>query len=402
MKKVIYPILFPFLLICMLISSLHAQWTDVSLPSPWSLQNASFTDPNNGYVIHQNKVFRTTDGGTSWDSISITANTWDVDFVSPTTGFLLTDSAGVFHIRTTTNGGNTWSSDTLPNNYYQMLRFTDVNNGFVANNFGSVYHTTNGGTNWTELPMGGYSSATDKEFTGVDTIIFTGWDGTFGYQGSVIRRDGSGTFQERIMATQYSQFQGTFFLNGHEGYAVFNLGWPSYNNYLTHTSDGGTSWDTILTDTSSTLQFHDVWMNAFGDGYISATNGTAGVIFKVTGNTKTIDFNTPKPIRRIHMAGNMLFAMGDGGNIFKNAKLMGLETLTQELNGIYPNPTSDFLKIPIEEVSEVSLINMNGQVVLSKIISPGDLLSLKAFIPGVYVIYVKNMNGISTAKVIVQ
>lgn len=384
---------------------IHAQWTEVSIPSEWPLQNAAFADANNGYIIVPNypKMFRTTNGGSSWDSVTFNGGgAWDIDFISPTHGFVLVDSSAVFSVKTTTDGGNSWTNDTLPSNYYNMIRFTDANNGFATNNFGSVYNTTNGGSTWTALPMSGYSSASDKEFTGPDTIIFTGWDGTFAYQGSVIRRDGPGGFQELVMPTLYSQFQGTFFPSGNVGYAVFNTGWPTYKNYLTHTSDGGTSWDTVLTDTTSTIQFHDVWMNQSGNGYIVATSGTAGAIYKVTGTTFTLEFNTPKPIRRIHMGGNMLFAVGDGGDVFKNQKLLSVETEITELKGIYPNPTSDQIKIPVEIVSDISIANMSGQIVMNKTITPGDLISLGEFAPGVYTVMVTNSKGRSVGKIIVQ
>ena len=98
----------------------------------------------------------------------------------------------------------------------------------------------------------------------------------------------------------------------------------------------------------------------------------------------------------------MLFAVGDGGSVFKNEKLVAIENEVQELKGIYPNPSSGWLKIPVDIISQVSIINMNGEFILNKTINPGEFISLEEFAPGMYTVFVTNAKGRSTGKVVVQ
>jgi photosystem II stability/assembly factor-like uncharacterized protein len=405
MKKIFF--LSALLFSILHIHSLRAQWTDVSLPYTYALTKGAFVTDNVAYVIADGypMVFKTTNGGSVWDSVNISSGVGaiDVEFISIDTGFVLVDSSSTTLLKTTYNGGVSWISDTLPaGDYYQMMRFTSATNGFVTGLFGVVYHTINGGQNWTPLPMAGYSSANDKEYTGPDTIIFTGFDGSFAYHGSVMRRDGIGTFQENIMAANNSSFAGTHFTSGQNGYAVYFSTFPVFDNYFIHTSDGGVSWDTVLIDTSNVNVFTDVFMTSPTQGFITQQTNTTAVILKVTGSSTALDYTSSQPLKRLYKGGNTLWAIGDAGKIVKTGLPMGIEPVVSQLTGIYPNPTTDLLRIPVEVVSDVSIVNMNGQVILNRVLTPGDLLSLSGFTPGMYMVYVTNPNGRSAAKIILQ
>jgi photosystem II stability/assembly factor-like uncharacterized protein len=386
---------------------IFAQWTNINIPSDWSLDKASFVDDNHGYIAstNYNYLFRTSNGGVTWDSVVAPQGIVDVDFISMDTGFVLINMFSSFSIATTINGGNSWITDTLPSgDYYQMIRFVDSNTGYVTNNFGTVYKTTDGGQTWGPRTLAAYSSATDKEYTGKDTIVFTGWDGTFGYQGSVISSVNNGTsFQEHIVNTPYSQFNGTHFISGVKGFGVFNTGWPLSNNYLISTTNGGTSWDTILTDTSSSVFFTDVFMNGSSTGFISTQTGTTtGSILKVNGTTTTIDHTTNMQLKRLYKGGNTLFAIGDGGTVAKTSLPLAIEPTTAPLKGIYPNPTSDQLFISVDIKSEISILDMTGKIVHSGVFIPGEPVYLGALANGMYVVRVSNENGISSGTVIVS
>ena len=85
-----------------------------------------------------------------------------------------------------------------------------------------------------------------------------------------------------------------------------------------------------------------------------------------------------------------------------NGGFTGIEPNLIPLEGIYPNPTTDIINIPIEIQSTINILDINGKTVLSKIISPGELLSLSHLVNGVYCIKVKNEKGISTGRIIVN
>lgn len=394
-------------MICTIASQItFAQWTNINIPSGWSLDKASFVDDFHGYAAssNYNYLFRTTNGGATWDSVIVPQGVVDLDFISIDTGFVLINIFSSFSIATTFDGGDNWITDTMPSGtYFQLIRFTDAVTGYATSNFGSVYKTTNGGNNWTPITLSGYSSASDKEYTGKDTIIFTGWDGTFGYQGSVISSVNSGgSFQEHIIPTLYSQLTGTHFRNGINGFGVFTMSWPQVKNYLINTTNGGIGWDTILTDTNSTRMFQDVFMNSPTFGFIATTTNTNGTILKVNGGTTTLDHTTNKPLRRLFKGGNTLFAIGDGGTVIKTGLPLGIEPTITPLEGIYPNPTTDQLFIPVDIKSEISIFDMTGKVVQSGIFIPGEAVSLGSLSNGMYVVRVSNENGISSGTVIVN
>src|SRR5688572_19179151 len=96
--------------------SVHSQWFENNFPSNWHLRNASFIDQNTGFLISQgqDQLFITTNGTGTWDSILFNGLTVDVEFISALTGFVLIDSSGSFSVKSTTNGGNTWSTKALP------------------------------------------------------------------------------------------------------------------------------------------------------------------------------------------------------------------------------------------------------------------------------------------------
>lgn len=133
-----------------------------------SLKNAhldaiDFTDANNGWVSGwAGSLLRTTDGGQTWQSYSgnlglpstTLANIrfWHVEAVdnNPDNVWLSTNVDILVH---TTDGGTTWTADTLvPQQPKQTglynIAFTDSNHGWVTG-YGQVFYTSDGGQTWT-------------------------------------------------------------------------------------------------------------------------------------------------------------------------------------------------------------------------------------------------------------
>lgn len=113
------------------------------------------------------------DGGNTWDNKLISGPTsgatiGDMHPVSATTAWIVSSGSGSQNgIWKTTNSGNTWTKQvTAPFStaisFANQVYFWDENNGFCAGDpFGAgpnvrfeMYRTTNGGTNWTNVPVG--------------------------------------------------------------------------------------------------------------------------------------------------------------------------------------------------------------------------------------------------------
>ncbi len=117
-------------------------WTPQYTDSTAGELNAiQFTDVNNGWIVGNNgKIFKTTDGGANWIPITNTGFNANYDynplsFINSTTGWIAArnNSNGSHFTLATTNGGLTWSTQTLPfNSDIYSMNFWDENNGWAA------------------------------------------------------------------------------------------------------------------------------------------------------------------------------------------------------------------------------------------------------------------------------
>lgn len=126
-------------------------WTpQLSLVYPHLLQrDMSFLDDNNGFVaigipmngVLSSRLMATSDGGTHWSARSLPGVLVSgIDFVSPTSGWVLTGQAGASSLFRTNDGGTTWracASLSLPEFgpaalHLEGVRFANAHLGWVA------------------------------------------------------------------------------------------------------------------------------------------------------------------------------------------------------------------------------------------------------------------------------
>ena len=150
-----------------------ATWQSPTLPvSGYTLISPYFLDKNHGWVLgHTDKddqdavLLATTDGGKTWSAtypkfaaseIADKNVLFSVFFISPEEGWLaggyfsaVDTVGGVLH---TTDGGATWTrqmADQTPIWNFNVIRFSDKNNGIVSGPFGnSNWITRDGGATW--------------------------------------------------------------------------------------------------------------------------------------------------------------------------------------------------------------------------------------------------------------
>ncbi len=135
-----------------------------------NLYDAHFFNMNTGLVCGSNgKIGRTTNGGTSWNIMTVGSSTWyDLYFLNSNTGFIAGTSSN--KVYKTTNAGLNWTSIglTLTATSYSIYAW-DVNNIIVASSSGNVVKTTNGGTTWTTINTG--TTATLYKINFIDNNI---------------------------------------------------------------------------------------------------------------------------------------------------------------------------------------------------------------------------------------
>jgi photosystem II stability/assembly factor-like uncharacterized protein len=148
-------------------------WRDVT-PGPKEppivLSNAYFLDPTHGWAgavggngAQAVQIFRTADGGTTWQSTGVIANEplyLNFDFLDRQHGWLAVaiqsgsvfiSSGGLFQ---TADGGATWIALSAPPSGH-AVRFINLTTGWNVGggNYDQLYVTRDGGRGWHQLPV---------------------------------------------------------------------------------------------------------------------------------------------------------------------------------------------------------------------------------------------------------
>lgn len=396
----------PFFMVC---ANVNAQWTTLSFPSTQALDKAAFPDDNTGYVANSlyNKLWRTQNGGASWDSLTFTAFVNDVDFLSADTGFVLIgQGATSYSVKSTYNGGDTWTDHPIPGTgiSYQTVYFTSKLVGYIIDYGANILRTADGGTTWTPAAIGSYAYSLDKEHINNDTLVFAGADGTFAYKGAIYRSyDAGATWQAVMHDSTYSTFLGSHFLNGMHGYTVHSSTWSTSESVLSKTLDGGNSWTEFYTDVN--LVFQDVFMRTPIEGYITGITltNTGEILKTLDGISWTTDHTTAYPVRKFFNNGNILWGIGDGGLVVKKNITVGIEESELDLTGkIYPNPTNGTVNFDFNETVELSLFDAAGSNVLSRNINSRQTIDMDQLQNGIYLARIVAGNKIGSFKIILS
>jgi photosystem II stability/assembly factor-like uncharacterized protein len=136
----------------------------VALPSSVVAYQASFIDPNNGFLVGNSalvgRVWGTTNGGASWTLLSSPAyhlyGIWMFDALN---GFAYGENIsfpGQYEILQTSNGGASFSTVQIVGSALGFLKFVDASHGFVlqAGGVTDLISTLDGGATWNAIPIG--------------------------------------------------------------------------------------------------------------------------------------------------------------------------------------------------------------------------------------------------------
>ena len=138
------------------------------------IESISMSGGFNAIAVGSGYASRTTDGGFTWSAQYLPSGPYlyRVKYASPSRIFAVGD-AGV--ILSSTDGGATWSPQTsgvsVP---LYGLSFRDSLHGLVVGHEGTILKTTNGGANWTALSSGISSSLHGVQYIDDTTAIVVG------------------------------------------------------------------------------------------------------------------------------------------------------------------------------------------------------------------------------------
>ena len=241
-------------------------WSQVFTTDPRAgyLPGIDFVDASYGWAVGSGAVFATTNGGATWSEQSVpqgTGQLWSVSFADRLHGW----ACGWGVILGTSNGGSTWTTQyTNPDFEYMSVDCSDPTHAWAAGqHLGtigtilqadggavSIVATTNGST-WSEQA----TDATGYTY-GMDFVDSThGWimTGCFASMDGIVlaTTDGGATWAKQSLGVFTKPFD-VQFLDRSEGWV---LGYES--DLLFHTTNGGATWQSWKSGGLRCIHFTD-------------------------------------------------------------------------------------------------------------------------------------------------
>lgn len=343
------------ILVLLLTESAIAQWQQLSFPVTTDLRSVAFCNADTGFVVTANKVYRTTNGGTTW-SVSATAvyEIYDVcvaekdkKIVYAVGGYMTFDIINITQevhniFLKTTNYGETWQStidgsgigeSRLEYVYFYNDRLGFVNGScgpFISNN--SFKRTTNGGLNWEA--MNGLQTSVylrnNVDFVN-DTVAYAN-----GNSGGVFKTTNEGNDWVNLISGQGIKLD---FVNEQKGYRIAGG--------IYYTINGGQTWlptaDSGISRSNEDVA--DLLFSTENTGYVAGHQGDIfktfdGFTWKKQSSPTTNFLNKIAAIDSIR-----LYIVGANGAILKttNGGVLSLPSQTPQplsfkLEQNYPNP----------------------------------------------------------------
>jgi photosystem II stability/assembly factor-like uncharacterized protein len=215
-------------------------------------------------------ILETTDGGDSWVDIYSILGSYefihDFEFISPDTGWIVgeetirssKDNITEFPVlfKETTNGGLTWLNKNFPPDYWGRLvqiDAIDYMNLIVAGD-DTLFKTSDGGNNWQQVPLPQNFQPTDLHFINK----YLGW--VYGPNALYKTINGGVSWEQQAQPVYNFQF------------ITAQIGWYTYSNQIYNSTNGGSSWTLQNSNTNNTL--NDIFFIDNNNGWAVGQNGT--------------------------------------------------------------------------------------------------------------------------------
>lgn len=405
----------------------------------WANQNAGFTNKTLGFyefsIVDPNIVWaicydgigglfgstpildftRTTNGGTTWTAGLMGSDTSlafsNISAISATEAWVcmhkfdFSGGGGIFH---TTDAGITWNqsnpgvlfnNNSFPNFVYFKNSLEGIAGGDATDDYFEIYKTFDGGITWTRTPQANIPNFIPNGgfgwFDGYAVVGNTVWFGTSA--GQIYKSTDFGTTWtvNTMSPAQETVYEIAFNDDGLHGVSHVR------NNTATKlfsTSDGGTTWVQIPTNTIPNWKQSRICSvpgtNTFvstsvsggtsrGSSY-TTNNGISWTLIEATKQKAACRFlNATTGWSGGFFNDNPMFASGDG--IFKWNNTVNLATKSNVFNDssvkVYPNPSTDNLTIllPTKYNSnlKIEIIDLLGRVSLSNFIQNQNYEEIK-------------------------
>jgi photosystem II stability/assembly factor-like uncharacterized protein len=361
-----------------------------------------FTNNTNGVI------FRTFDGGQTWDTTQLYELIICIHYLNNSFGFCGGDGGADY---LTTDLGDTWQqrgfSSTMSD--HSSIFFTSPSLGFRSTMQSWIQITTDTGNTWQNV----FNSSGGSYFPGTSKMVFpdaqVGYlaQSRFGQVKSITKTsDGGITWNDLPIPSNLFPYS-CYFFNTTSGIAVGRYGGVS------RTSDGGQTWTNP--DSISNYTLYDVAFVNDSVGYIvggftqyDSSSIRKGVIFKTIDsgiNWSLIDSSYFDGLTKIHFPSDSVgYAVGYNGIILKISNANSVNTSIHEYAdtdkfNVYPNPAKTGIVISTIKSDDLEIFDMTGKMILYAKIKPGMIsceLNISHISPGIYFV----RNGIEVIKFI--
>jgi photosystem II stability/assembly factor-like uncharacterized protein len=331
-----------------------------------------FLDSLSGFAADDRTIYRTTNGGVSWQGFSAygIANLY---FVDVNNGYAVSNDFATIY--KTSNAGQTWTTLKTYNNVgFITVYFKDVQNGFISCEYGNntfLLRTKNGGSDWDTIPV---SSRILK-------IHFA--DSKTGYasseKGTIFKTTDGGSTWNTIKLNIDDTFTSIHFFNSDTGY-VAGSSWNNNKSSILKTMDGGNSWLQIHNSAHRSLN-----AMSFGNRSLGYLAGDHGCVLKLNtcsseGSVDSVYLNTITQVTNLKLE--------------SNRKML-----------IYPNPSQGIFTIQLLETADylVAMYNSQGEEVYSSSFAEVQTkIKLENIPPGIYYITISSNIDRITQKLIFE
>lgn len=257
----------------------------------------SFVDYNIGFCAAFNGIYKTTNGGNSWNLIyQDNANYSSIQFIDYNLGFAVgSEYPQKLYLAKTTDGGLNWSKTLVASEEGDSkIKMISASTGFIVTESSSkIYKTVDGGNNWFIVFD---DSVTNHP---IWNISFSNQlNGFAGYIGNKIitTSDGGNTWQKKFIPLTFCSNIQTF--ENHLWVSGFGVGY----NAIVYSDDYGNTWTPLLINDS--LAIEDLFFIDLNNGWFCSNNITSvpiynGSFFKIE-NDWLSNITTPLTPQQIY------------------------------------------------------------------------------------------------------
>ena len=248
-----------------------------------------FSDGENGWIVGDcGLALKTTDGGESWQRVTIINKIFkDVFFVGDK-GWIVGEMGLIYHSQ---DGGESWNKQTSNvGSSLMSLYFLDAEQGIIVGADGTILRTADGGVSWEVIPFDWMSVLTEdlleRGYVSVNLYHISFLDETSGWivgdYGTILSTQDGGREWTVSHIGYFPALFSVSFKSNTEGFVV------GQNGFCLKTGNGGENWESFKVNTENSLY------KIRTDNDLGIIVGDKGTMFRTDNGGKTwVEIDTP-------------------------------------------------------------------------------------------------------------